>query len=240
MSSKFRRPRLILLTALVLAACATDNNNTANQLPTAPSVGTVNSRSCTSALENSKSLNGFEFLQRASSCFRDENNFGGTLLLIQGQTRSVVDLIILPAIDDEANRTKSSDLYSTLYFQAGGLGDIEIARNPVLTEKLIVQFQEWNPTYSDAYDPGWHVTERPTISAYQTLLAEQQADQLARIRKYAKLMKIDEYYLAKKEINELLSRHPEGFRSGTNDSLRIKELDQIMRNISREVEERDP
>jgi hypothetical protein len=191
-------------------------------------------KACAETIERSESLNGLELFQASASCFSEERRFEGTFLLIAGQIRSMTDMSLLSPLGD-ADEIAMAELYGMIFYQTGGVGNDELYRDPILTQKLFSQLEEWNPSLFDGYDPGWTYKRKAKPDLYEKTAKSHWEHRLAQLQRYTVLIGRDDYYAASKEFVELQKRHPRGFDANSADGHRATELTKVMRQISQEI-----
>lgn len=229
----------VLVATAVLLSCATAPEEVAVPKNVPPKDEPVSaareaSTACTRSMSQTRRLNGLAFFQAAATCFREERHLEGTFLLIAGQVRSITDLTLLEP-KGEADERARAELYGVIRSRAGGPGYDEFYRDRASTQDLFARLEGWSPAFFGGYDPGWSYEPQANPGAYKQMAQRQATFRIAQLRRYAELIRHDDYYAASRELAELRKRNPRGFRVNTPDALRAAELLRVMKRVDRAI-----
>lgn len=221
----------VITTPLSFVAAADESATLGGRFPGQRSDESI---TCSRAISESGSWNGWALFQGARACFTEERHFDGNFLLIAGQIRSLTDLFLLLPVGD-ADEIEAGNLYGLIFYQAGGVGYDQLYRDPALTEKLFDRLGEWKPSFFDGYDPGWRYKQGEKLGAYDEIAAYNSAARVAQLTHYAELIRRDDYFAASQEFAELQQRNPGGFVEGTPDADRADELTGKMHELAQSI-----
>lgn len=103
-----------------------------------------------------------------------------------------------------------------LYFGGGAAGvKDEVLRNPIERQKFFTLLEQWRPSYSQTYDPGWKARKRPDAEKYHSTLTEAKAGLRHQLGRTVRLVSDDQYYSLHRQYMEILERHPNGLPAAT-------------------------
>ncbi len=186
---------------------------------------------CSDGYEKSPELNGFNLFGAAINCGKEKKDFEATLLLLLGQIRSMTDMTVLKAANDEDEVIQAS-LYGVIYNPLGGSGPPELYRNEQSKNRLFDEIKKWKPTPSSEYDPGWNYKNYSKIDMYNETLKIFKYYRIQQLDSYSYLINNDEYYDLQKKFSELQAKNPKGFVVGTDAYKESQALTKKMREIS--------
>jgi len=199
---------------------------------------------CTYGYKNSHILNGFDIFGAAVNCGKENKDFEATLLILLGQIRSMADMEIFKANNDEEG-LKQTGLYGIIYSHLGGSGSSNIYRDESSKNKLFSKIRSWEPYLTENYNPGWNYKYYSKIQEYSETIDTLKRHRIKQLERYSLIINDDEYYRAQQELNKLQSKNPNGFISGTEDFEKSQKLILKMQDIAAkapeiEIEERKP
>lgn len=181
------------------------------------------SEACASALSDALTMNATELWAAANKCAEGSDVDGATYLMLVGQIRAMTDMGVLEAATDQDEVTVA-ELYGTLYYSMGGSGYDEIYRDENRTNDLFAAVREWNPQLDGTYNPGWAYRAITDSALYAQTIQCQKALRLQRLDWYAGLIRIDDYYAASRELDELRAANPKLIVVGSDVEKRMTEI----------------
>ncbi len=189
---------------------------------------------CDAAASRSTSSNALELWNGASSCATSGDMTRATFLLLAGQIRGMTDIAVLnPATDED--KIKIGEFYGVLYYQAGGSGDDELLQDQERTSNLIRELRAWNPALTDTYDPGWAYKSNVDIDYYTNMIACQKEVRIDKLEWYSRLLRNDDYYEAKQDLQKFQSDNPGTMTVGTEEHDTFQEIFARMNSHSSDV-----
>ncbi len=93
-----------------------------------------------------------------------------------------------------------------------------------MRDELFRRLENWNPSYSDAYDPGWRKHDTGEAARYDAVFGKQKAYRLALLRNHVTLINNAEYGAAKRELTALNERTKGRLTGGSEDFKRWSAL----------------
>jgi hypothetical protein len=179
---------------------------------------------CNSQLAMATAANAPELIYGGRICKAAGKLVESSFLLGAGQIRALSDVRLLPPAT-QADDQNLLPLYGMLYFGGGTAGvEDEVLRQPAAREEFILLLDNWQPSYSSTYDPGWGVRKRPDVAQYHSTLAELKSEFRQRLDRTIRLVSDDEYYALHRRFVELLENHPHGLAAETPEGKLAREL----------------
>lgn len=155
----------------------------------------------------------------------------GSFLLLAGQLRATVDILLLPPAT-QADDRRLRPLYTMLYY-GGGLNGVndDVLHDPAQRARFLELVDGWQPAYTPAYQPGWTPRKRPEGAAYAAAIARAKAELRQELSRLVRLDSDDRYYALQRAYNAILARVPRegGLSQDSVDGRRFTELQQLMR-----------
>jgi hypothetical protein len=170
---------------------------------------------CVSELSRSASANAPELIYGGRVCELVGSFVESSFLFGAGQLRALTDIMLMPPA------TKADDqgllpLYTMLYFGGGATGiKDEVLHDPNQRQKFLLLLEQWRPSYSQTYNPGWNARKQPDAEKYHSTVAEAKAGLRQQLDRTVRLVSDDQYYSLHRQYMEILERHPKGLPADT-------------------------
>ena len=195
------------------------------------------SRPCASFLQSSTTLNSASLFYGSVVCFYGKQETDSAFLLLLGQVRATTDMGVFEPVDDQAKQLAAT-LWNLIFYQFGGTGDNAIYQDPVRREALLKRVNEWRPEALKSYDPGWKATRQPSEEKYRKALEESKTHRRKQLEDYSRLISDTRYFEARKDLENIQRRNPNGIVTGTPDGKRSDELMKLMNAVEAEIKGR--
>ena len=133
--------------------------------------------SCDAGLLQAQHFNSIELFQSGASCLQSERYLDATFIQALGQIRGSTDVSLLPpvAYRDALLVYKLSARVTYNPQSLGGFGHAEVYRDPATRAELFRRLENWNPSYSKSYSPGWRTHETDLSGLYDEMLGKQKS-----------------------------------------------------------------
>jgi hypothetical protein len=199
--------------------------------PARPALAAADPVSCTDAIAGAQTLNASDLWRGAGECTEAGKMRETNFLLITGQIRAMTDMNVLePATDND--REGVTELYSVLYYRAGGSGFSEIYRDANNYEQLTKALDDWAPTFNADYQPGWKFKALTDSTDYDRMMACQKAFRMSKLRWYASLVQNDEYYELSQQQQALREKNPGAMKAGSEVAKQYSALAEKIKVVS--------
>lgn len=223
---------LILALTLVLSPCALAQTMSSDLEDRLKSISGANLTvaDCHSQVARANESNAVELIYGGQVCAAIKMPLEASFLLLAGQMRATSDILLMPPAT-QADDQSLMPLYGMLYFGGGLNGvDDDILHDPQSRTRFFELLDQWSPSYSPAYHPGWNARKRPDAELYAATIAQAKADLRTQLDRIIRLVSDEQYYTLAREYNAILARIPHsGLAPGMADFQRFQELREQMR-----------
>lgn len=185
---------------------------------------------CKAQVSGAAASNGPDLLHRGQLCALAMMPVETSFLMLAGQLRATVDILLLPPATQADDRSLAT-LYGMLWAGGGmsGVND-DVLHDSETRARFFAMLDAWQPTYPPAYEPGWQARKRPDAAAYLATMSQVRVDLRKRLDRLVRLDSDDAFFAMQAEYNAILARIPQdGLAPDTVAGKRAGELERRLR-----------
>jgi len=223
---------LVFMLALMLSPCALAQSMSSNLEDRLKSISSANLTvaDCHSQVARANESNAVELIYGGQVCVAVKKPLEASFLLLVGQMRATTDIFLMPPATQADDRSLMP-LYGMLYYGGGLNGaDDDILHDPQSRTRLFELLDQWSPSFTPTYHPGWSARKRPDAKLYAATIEQAKADLRTQLDRIVILVSDQQYYALRREYNAILARIPKsGLTPGMADYERFSDLQAQMR-----------